>query len=271
MMKHLERKKCFYFSLGAHVALLLVLVVGLDFTTPLPVFENTNKNDVISAVILGDTEKSKILPKEVAPTPLPIPAKPPEEAAAKPKLDVPDEKAIALKKAVDKKKEAEKKLLDALKHDKLFAKDLLGDIKKQNKKVKQKELQSQFQKTLQQQAEKSLRQQLLDEDIKLQGAESRQSQGEVNKYKAMILQTISEHWVVPGQANKKLYCELMIRVAPGGAVLDVQIVRSSGDPALDSSARAAVLKSSPLPVPANADDFAAFKQFVLKVKPEIVS
>jgi colicin import membrane protein len=51
-------------------------------------------------------------------------------------------------------------------------------------------------------------------------------------------------------------------------VLDVQVTKTSGDPSLDSSARAAVLKASPLPVPSNPDEFDSFRQFALKVKPE---
>jgi colicin import membrane protein len=60
----------------------------------------------------------------------------------------------------------------------------------------------------------------------------------------------------------------MIRLAPGGEVLQVSITKTSGDPSLDSSARAAVLKASPLPVPNDPALFAAFRQFALKVKPE---
>jgi colicin import membrane protein len=90
----------------------------------------------------------------------------------------------------------------------------------------------------------------------------------INKYKALILQAISEHWIIPTQVNKKLSCELMIRLAPSGNVLDVQVTKTSGDPSLDSSARAAVLKASPLPVPSKGSEFEPFRQFVLKVKPE---
>lgn len=270
-------KKYFIFSIISHIGILLALVLGLDYTTALPVFENTNKNDVISAVVLGDTAKSKILPKQILPKPV---QQPPAKEEPKPK---PEEQAqaqaqvqkdvIALKKPVDKKKLAQQKALEAIKKQNIFGKDLLADIKKQTnkqKKIKQKQLQSQFQKTLLDQAEKSLRQQLLNEEIKLQGTQSRQSQGEVNKYKALILQAISEKWIIPTQANKRLFCELMIRVAPGGMVLDVQVTKTSGDPSLDSSARAAVLKASPLPVPSDPNDFNAFRQFVLKVKPENV-
>jgi colicin import membrane protein len=274
-----ESKRYFYISIVFHVGVLLLLILGFDYSSPMPVFENTNKNDVISAVILGDTAQSKVLPQQ-QPTPKPVQKEvkptptPPVETRPQPidQAQV-DKEVIALKKADDKKKLAQQQALEALKQRKLFAKDLLADIRKQSnrqKKIKQKQLQAQFQKTLREQAEQSLRQQLLNEEIKLQGTQSRQSQGVVNKYKALILQAISEHWIVPTQANKKLYSELMVRLAPGGMVLDVQVTKTSGDPSLDSSARAAVLKASPLPVPAGATDFEPFRQFVLKVKPENV-
>jgi colicin import membrane protein len=277
-----KNKNYLAYSLIGHAVILLGLILGLDFSSALPVFENTNKQDVISAVVLGDTAKSKIIPQKPVPDIKPqIKEEPKEDVAA---VKTPAKKIepietkkdeIALNKA-EKKKDDKKKLalMKALEEKKLrdkLAKDLLSDIEKvsdKKKKQKQKQLSSQFEKMLKEQAEKSLRQDLLNEEIKLEGKQSRQSQGEVNKYKALILQAISEHWIVPSQANKKLYCELMIRVAPGGMVLDVQVTKTSGDPSLDSSARAAVLKSSPLPVPKDSGAFEPFRQFVLKVKPE---
>ncbi|HTM63541.1 MAG TPA: cell envelope integrity protein TolA, partial [Gammaproteobacteria bacterium] len=133
---------------------------------------------------------------------------------------------------------------------------------------KKTDLQAKFAKTLREQSELSLRQNLLDENIKMKGKLSRQSQGIVDKFTALIIQAISENWVVPPQANKKLYSELMIRLDKEGKVLDVTITKSSGDQALDGSARAAVFKASPLPVPPDDKEFEPFKQFVLKVKPE---
>lgn len=274
-MRAAPRNKNYVFlSLTLHALLLAVFILGFDSSSPLPVIENTNKQDVISAVILGDTAKSKIVPRvpAVKPPAQELEAQPRPEAAAKPKLTKPKEDTIALQ-ALDKKKLAEKKALEEKKLRDMFAKKLLADIEQESskkKKIKQKKLKSQFEKALQEQAEQSLRQQLFNEEIKLKGTQSRQANGEVNKYKALIIQAISENWIIPSQANKRLYCELMIRVAPGGMVLDVQITKSSGDPSLDSSARAAVLKSSPLPVPSDPKAFDAFRQFVLKVKPENV-
>lgn len=288
-------QKHLFISIAAHVVILLILILGFDFAAPLPVLENTNKNDVISAVVLGDTAKSKILPTKLAskpPTPVKEPKKEIEKPAPEPKkmpapvlaakptpLPKPVEvKPVEIKKdvialkAAEKKKLAAQKALAAKKQHDMLMKDMLSDIEKLDKKQKkvkqQKQMKSQFEKMLREQAEKSMRQQLLNEEIKLQGSQTRQAQGEVNKYKALILQVISDHWIVPVQADKSLYCELLIRVAPGGMVLDVQVTKTSGDPSLDSSARAAVLKSSPLPVPADADAFEAFRKFVLKVKPE---
>ena len=290
-------KKYLTLSVSFHLIILLVLVISASFSTPLAVIQNTNQHDVISAVVLGDTAKSKILPQEetIKPAPAPIkkeevkplvaekiakaepkPIAVPKPAPAKIKMNTPTPDAIALEMAKEikqakKKKLAEQKKIEDEMQRELLEKSLLADIQKtekKKKKVRPQNLSAQFEKTLREQSEKSLRQQLLDEEIKLKGTEARFSQGEINKYKALILQAISSQWIVPVSANKSLYSELMIRVAPGGLVLDVQVTKSSGDPALDSSARLAVLKASPLPVPRDPDAFSAFRQFVLKVKPE---
>lgn len=271
-----KNQKYFIISAASHVAVLLVLILSFEWSSPMVVFENTDQHDVISAVVLGDTANSKMLPQQ--PTPQPMPIKevvkeeptPPKPAIAKSAPPEPD--VIALK-AAEKKKLADQKALEDKKRREMFGQDLLADIKKvtdKKKEAKQKALKADFQKLLKAQAEQSLRQQLLNEDIKIDGKESRQSQGVVNKYQALILQSISEHWVVPAHANRKLTCELMIKVAPGGMVLDVQVTKSSGDVALDRSAKAAVLKSSPLPVPKEASAFEPFRRFALKVKPENV-
>lgn len=275
-----NNNKYLLISTVLHVGVLLAFIISVESSSVIPVVENTNKNDVISAVVLGDTDKSKIVPQEITPPPPPaqqeVKRQPPK---VNPKLIPPPMKPAILKaqkdaiplKVVDKKKVAEEKAKDLKKqHDELL-KNLLADMEKQTvkqKQVKQKDLQTKFQKMLKAQAEKSLRQQLLNEDIKVAGTQTRESRGVVDKYKALIIQSISEHWLIPSGARKNLYCELMIRLAPGGMVLDVQVTKSSGDPSLDSSARAAVLKASPLPVPNEAKDFAPFKEFVLRVKPD---
>lgn len=106
------------------------------------------------------------------------------------------------------------------------------------------------------------------EQMAADSAEAARIQGEVDKYKSIILQAISQHWIVPDTAQKGLSCKVRIRIAPGGMVLSVKLLASSGDPALDRSAIAAVNKSSPLPVPADAAVFEQFRELDLIVKPD---
>lgn len=263
-MKELSLSRYLFLSLVFHVIILLFFILGFDIRQPLAVLENTNQQDIISAVVLGDTSKSKILTPQSSV--MSAPKEKPIEKQSIEKKTVAEDKQNAIPLA---KKEKQKKL----EIKPVFGQDLLADIKKEKqkqKKKKEKALQDHFKKTLQAQTEKSLRQQLLNDDIKLKSQTAHLSQGEINKYKALIVQAIGENWLVPPGTNQKLICELMIRVAKSGKVIDVQIYKSSGDQALDRSARAAVLKASPLPVPKDEKEFEAFKQFALKVRPENV-
>ncbi len=96
------------------------------------------------------------------------------------------------------------------------------------------------------------------------------SRGEINRYTAQITQAIGEHWIIPVGADPSLSCRLDITLAEGGEVLSVNLVRSSGNPALDRSAVTAVLQASPLPVPTGAD-FSLFRHIRLTVRPESVT
>lgn len=95
-----------------------------------------------------------------------------------------------------------------------------------------------------------------------------QMSGEVNKYKALIIQAISQHWILPDHVNRQLFSQFRIQLAPNGKVLSVSLMRSSGDPVLDRSAQAAIYKASPLPVPTDAEMFNLFRDISLTVRPE---
>jgi len=125
----------------------------------------------------------------------------------------------------------------------------------------------------QQQAASSaaLAKQLAAEHTKLAAAQARRDQSLIDKYKALIEQDISQNWLVPSNISKTLSCLLLINVGPGGVVLNVRTLRSSGDAVLDRSARTAVFKASPLPVPKNPALFDKFRALRLTVKPEILN
>lgn len=94
--------------------------------------------------------------------------------------------------------------------------------------------------------------------------------GEVDKYKALILNAIGQRWILPEHVAYGLSSVFRIRLAPDGAVLEVSLIRSSGDPILDRSAQAAINKASPLPVPSDPLTFDIFRDISLTVRPENV-
>ena len=94
--------------------------------------------------------------------------------------------------------------------------------------------------------------------------------GEVDKYKALIVNEIGRNWILPENANSSLTCQFRIRLAPDGTVLEVDLTRGSGDSLLDRSAQTAIRKASPLPVPKDPETFNMFRDISLTVRPEQV-
>ena len=283
MRRPANTKKALLFSALVHVVVFLILIASFEFSGPLYVTSNTDLK-VVDAVVIED---SKILapptkPVEVAsvkPEELPVPVQPKSEPELQKSAKTPtaskspvDEKKLALSD-VHKKETIEKekpKLTDKQDISKKLLADLEDEIAKQAKQ-KNKKIKNKFNKELKAQSERSI-EKLLNEEAPKPGAGERaqNNKGIVDKYKGLILQAISQEWVVPTHVNRKLYCELLIKLSPGGVVVDVQITKSSGDILLDRSARAAVFKASPLPVPSDIYSFEPFREFVLKVKPEYV-
>ncbi len=158
------------------------------------------------------------------------------------------ERQLQLNKAEEKRISAEKQKSLAVKAAK----------EKQAKALATK--QTQLQKEL-------LQQQMAQEQQAISSARATQMQGVLDQYKAAILQAIQNRWIVPDDADKTRSCILLIRLGPGGVVLSVDTVKSSGDPVLDRSAQVAVFKSSPLPVPQDPSIFEKFRELRLTVRP----
>ena len=266
----------FFASVTLHVVVLLILIVSFEFSSQMVVVANVENDSKIISAVAVDMPSAPIVthsPPPSLPAPLvpkvvkaePPPPPSPEVMQKQHAVELLKQNTIALnekKKKIAAEKAAQQAMLE---------KQLLADVKKQvtkEKIKKQKSLEQAMAKELKEQAEKSLQQELSHEDARAKGAKAR---GIVNKYQALILEAIGRRWLVPGGVDKKLSTKLMIRLAPGGMVLDVQVTRSSGDLALDRSARDAVFKASPLPVPTESSEFNQFRQFELKVKPENVT
>lgn len=126
-----------------------------------------------------------------------------------------------------------------------------------------------------------LQQQLLDQQLKqeqaslqqqkqsLEAVHNEQLKGVLDKYRAQMLQVIQDNWH-PLVQDASVYCQLLIHVAPGGVITKVDLLSSSGNAALDRSARLAIIKSSPLPVPKDPALFDSFREVRIKMTPQEV-
>lgn len=189
---------------------------------------------------------------------------------------------LALKQ--EKKLAEEKKHMKELAQQKLQQEQHLAELKQQQLLIKKQAEDQQQKMALQQkkaddlarskvqqaQQEKArLAQQAADQArAAATAAKNAQMAGVVNKYKALIIQSISQHWILPDHVDSQLYSQFRIRLAPNGVVLDVNLIRSSGDPVLDRSAQAAIYKASPLPVPSDHAMFDLFRDISLTVRAE---
>lgn len=108
------------------------------------------------------------------------------------------------------------------------------------------------------------------EQQQLRLAQQRWQTREITRYKGFILNAIASHWLISRAIDPKLSCQFLIDLQPDGTVARLTLIRSSGDSVLDQSARAAILKASPLPVPHDAKLFAKFKTLNLTVSPQQV-
>lgn len=181
------------------------------------------------------------------------------------------EEQANLKKIAAMKAEQEKNLAQlqqqqaALKQQQALEAKKLADMQKQHVEELARAEQA---KLAQVKAELAKKQQAAaQQQAALDAANQARVAGEVDKYKALIINAIGRQWILPENANSSMSSQFRIRLAPGGAVLEVSLTRSSGDSLLDRSAEAAIRKASPLPVPTDPTTFNLFRDISLTVRP----
>ena len=111
-------------------------------------------------------------------------------------------------------------------------------------------------------AEQALQAQLAEEQAQAR-AESALSQ-----YIPYIQEKIQRNWLRPAGTPAGLSCLILVKLIPGGEVVAAKVVRSSGNPLFDRSVETAVLKASPLPLPADAAMFKYFREINFNFKPD---
>ena len=98
---------------------------------------------------------------------------------------------------------------------------------------------------------------------------ARRMSAQIGEFQLAINRKIKSSWRRPAAVAGKLVTELRITLLPGGEVASVVVVKSSGNDAFDESAKDAVSRANPLPVPSDPALFREqFKVLLLKFKPE---
>ena len=191
-----------------------------------------------------------------------------QKAAAAKKLkeqQAAEKKRLAeLEKKKKEKLAAEKKRLEAERKRKEEEARLAKLEAERKAKEKQEALQAEIARQ-----EAELQKQLEAEEQARQAEARRQaSLSEINKYRSLIKEEVTRHWNIPATAHDDLICEVKVRLIPSGDVVDVLIIKSSGDPAFDNSVEKAVYRAAPLSVPpVESGLFEEFREVVFQFEP----
>lgn len=245
-----------FVSVSLHAALVFFAVWGWQQA---PRLNKVHMPQHIQATLVELKPKSSIKPKAVKPESGQKPQKKKVDLAAK-------RKAQAQKLLAEKKRQAalnKKKAQQKAQEKKAEAAKKLAEKRKQEQKA---EKARQEQEKLAQ--KKAFEQALLEEEGLLLEEESAE---QAQSYSALIASRIEQYWSRPPSTRNGMRCELAITMVPSGRVVDVNITKSSGNPAFDRSAVAAVKKIETFPEIKNMpiDVFERhFRTFTLGFQPE---
>lgn len=90
----------------------------------------------------------------------------------------------------------------------------------------------------------------------------------VDEYVGRIRAKIHSNIVEPPNVPKKARAEFLVTLLPGGVVLNVKLMKFSGDPTYDAAVERAIIKSQPFPLPPDVAMFKNFRELKLGFEPE---
>lgn len=201
-------------------------------------------------------------PEPEPPKPEPPKAEPPKPEPPKPEPPNPDVKPeppkpdpfIALKKEREKRDRLEKlerEKADKKKHDEARKKEEAAKKKREDEQKRRDE--ERAKREAQKAAEES--------------AQARRK--EFDTYVERIRNRIRQRSNVPDTVVGNPEVQVLIRVLPGGEVLDIAVTRKSGNPTYDAAIERGIRSASPLPVPpANSELFPQFRELTLNIRHE---
>lgn len=276
-MKNYFYKKSFIFAAIAYVVIFIVLFGSLNFKSHLHAAVLPNPSPkIIDATTVNQQQVQQQINKIKA------------ERQAKNRAEIARQKRLVeLAERAKRQRIIEQKRLVELaaraKQQRIVEQKRLDQLKQQQARLKEQQeqlerlkkrnlaTQTEVEKQLQQEIagkQQQIQKEIVDRQQQIIAEQAKQELTEINKYKSLIVNVIEQNWIIPSKIDRNLSAQLLIDLAPGGTVLGVEILKSSGNAALDSSAVTAVWKASPLPVPSAANIFNQMRKLQLTVRPE---
>ncbi|VAW77526.1 TolA protein [hydrothermal vent metagenome] len=284
-----ESPRAVVYAVLAHLALLAVLMFSLDWSTEPSI---SHKSAPIQAVAIdarkldAEIERKKKQEQAKQQEIKRAEQKKKREAEQKKKALAEKKRKVAAEKkhkAEQKKKaETEKKRLavekrkraEVEKKRKVEAQRKKAELEKKRKaEAERKKAEAEKQRKAEEArqkaaAERDMRERLAAEQEHLRAQRDSAMQRMIDKYGLYIKEKVQRSWIRPSGSSASLSCIVSVRLIPGGEVVDVKIVRSSGNAAFDRSVEAAVFKASPLPVPSDPEVMEKFRSITFEFNPD---
>lgn len=268
----------FLLALGVHILLFSVLLLNLSFSSkPLGAKKNLPSEPIVHAKAVDEQKIQKVM-KQI------------EEEKEKKKQEEIDRKQ-ELQKLEQQRKEEEKRLKE-LKSKKELEKKKLSELQKKKKfeekkrKIEEKKRKEKAKKeALKKKKEAERKKKELEKKKKAEAKKKREAEkkrkaaeakkkrqelerradAEFNRYAARIQAKVENNWRYAGQQCHT--AKVLVKLAPGGVVRNVRVIRGSGDPVFDRSVEAAFLRASPLPLPPDPQLFEFYREIEFVFNP----
>jgi colicin import membrane protein len=217
--------RSFVLSALVHIALAAVIFVGVRWQVHAP---DTVTVDLVEAPPPPPVEAPKPLPKVEPP-----PQVKPEPRVEKPQIVIPDKPKPKPKPKPEVKPRP----------DPNFEKRLREQVAMEQKALDQ------------QRQERELRELIARKQAEAARAQAAAQARALNEYIARIQAKVKSNWILPQDIKGNPAAVFDVIQLPTGEVLSIKLVKSSGNAAYDAAVERAILKSSPLPLPASRELF----------------
>lgn len=209
-----------------HIVLAAILVLGVRWQVRAP--------DTVTVDLVEAPPPPPPAVEAPKPPPKPEPVVKPEPPRIKPQIAVPEKKLI---------KDPPKKPPPKPKDDPEFQKRLREQVAEEQRILDQ------------QRQERELRELLARKQAEEQRTAATARAKALNEYIARIQAKVKSNWILPQDIQGNPEAIFDVVQLPTGEVLSTRLVKSSGNAAYDAAVERAILKSSPLPLPASRELF----------------